>query len=128
MRIAICCCGFPLNGSHDHNTCGEPQELVTLDEFLKKESELAEIREHLIRAATQLSSGPVAKDGRLVDYLDWITSRYGEMLDQLLNHCPIGECSECAKIVCPHGDPFHLHHDGCPACAESPETEGIDHP
>lgn len=95
--------------------CGRHKNWRPLEAVAKSEND--EIREHLIKAANRLSSKPVSPDGRLVDYLDWITSRYGEMLDQLFNHCPIGECSECAKIVCPHGDPFHLHHDGCPACA-----------
>lgn len=45
--------------------------------------------------------------------------RLTEIADGLLNHCDKenGECSECAKIVCPHKEPFHFHHDGCPACA-----------
>lgn len=38
------------------------------------------------------------------------------MIDQLLNHCNDAECSECAKIVCPHQDDMHFHHDGCPSC------------
>lgn len=37
-------------------------------------------------------------------------------IDKLLNHCPECECSKCAEIVCPFGEPLHLHHDGCPAC------------
>jgi hypothetical protein len=39
-------------------------------------------------------------------------------LDDLLNHCTIDECETCATIICPHKEPFHFHHDGCPACAE----------
>lgn len=85
--------------------------------------QLSEIREHLIKFANRLSPTPVAEDGRLVDYLAWITERYETMLDGLLNHCPVSECSECAKIVCPHGEPFHLHHDGCPACYEFPHQK-----
>lgn len=36
----------------------------------------------------------------------------------LVNHCDKenGECSVCSQIICPHHDPLHLHHDGCPAC------------
>ncbi|WP_434456549.1 hypothetical protein JQR85_13750 [Stutzerimonas urumqiensis] len=37
-------------------------------------------------------------------------------LDALLAHCPDGECAECSKIICEHGDPMHFHHDGCPSC------------
>lgn len=41
-----------------------------------------------------------------------------EKLDALLNHCKLegGECSVCAEIICPHEDPMHFHHDGCPSC------------
>jgi len=42
--------------------------------------------------------------------------RLSEMADALLAHCPNSECGECAKIVCPHGEIYHFHHDGCPAC------------
>ena len=45
--------------------------------------------------------------------------RFVAMCDALLAHCgkEQGECSECSKIVCPSGDPYHFHHDGCPSCA-----------
>lgn len=39
-------------------------------------------------------------------------------LDALLNHCGDPECMECAEIICPHKEPLHFHHDGCPACAQ----------
>lgn len=38
-------------------------------------------------------------------------------LDHLLAHCKDPECSTCAKIICPHGEELHFHHDGCPSCA-----------
>lgn len=38
-------------------------------------------------------------------------------IDRILAECPDPECEECAKIVCPGGDPMHFHHDGCPYCA-----------
>lgn len=41
-------------------------------------------------------------------------------LDSVLGQCPDAECSECAKIICPHGEPLHFHHDGCPACDQTP--------
>lgn len=44
------------------------------------------------------------------------------MVDKLLNHCPEGECGECSEIVCPYGDPLHLHHDGCPSCCSADGT------
>ena len=27
------------------------------------------------------------------------------------------ECLACGERDCPHGEPLHYHHDGCPACA-----------
>lgn len=33
-----------------------------------------------------------------------------------------GECLLCGVLDCPHGEPLHYHHDGCPACAESGEA------
>ena len=30
-------------------------------------------------------------------------------------HMP-GECMACGELACPHGEPLHYHHDGCPAC------------
>lgn len=50
------------------------------------------------------------------------------MVDALLNHCDkeSGECSVCGAIVCPHKDPFHFHHDGCPSC--SMEEHAAAHP
>lgn len=44
--------------------------------------------------------------------------RLSEIADALLNHCikDNGECMTCSTIVCPHKEPLHFHHDGCPAC------------
>lgn len=30
--------------------------------------------------------------------------------------CPREECITCAERDCPHKDPLHYHHDGCPSC------------
>ena len=44
----------------------------------------------------------------------------------LADHAPVphptcrddsGECVVCAVRACPFEEPFHLHHDGCPACS-----------
>jgi hypothetical protein len=43
-------------------------------------------------------------------------------MDLLLAHCPDGECGECSKIICDHGDPNHFHHDGCPSCWQDEAT------
>ena len=32
------------------------------------------------------------------------------------DECPDPECIECGARDCPYGEPFHYHHDGCPAC------------
>lgn len=32
------------------------------------------------------------------------------------NLCDDMECEECSKRDCPHKDPLHYHHDGCPSC------------
>lgn len=42
--------------------------------------------------------------------------KFQVMADKLLAHCPDGECATCSEIVCPHEDPMHFHHDGCPSC------------
>jgi hypothetical protein len=41
------------------------------------------------------------------------------IIGQLLNHCDKegGECSYCSQLICPHKDPMHFHHDGCPSCS-----------
>lgn len=30
--------------------------------------------------------------------------------------CPYLECTICSERDCPHEDPLHYHHDGCPSC------------
>lgn len=37
-------------------------------------------------------------------------------VDTLLAKCPTDECSLCGVMCCPHNEPLHFHHDGCPAC------------
>jgi hypothetical protein len=51
----------------------------------------------------------------------------GEQLDGLLAHCGKegGECSGCAKIICPFGEELHFHHDGCPACCNAPKDNPV---
>lgn len=52
------------------------------------------------------------RDRKATDY-----DRLASVVDALLNHCPDMECAECGVIMCPHKDPMHFHHDGCPSCA-----------
>lgn len=42
----------------------------------------------------------------------------GPTTDLALARCSDNECPDCARIICPHHDPYHFHHDGCPSCAE----------
>lgn len=42
---------------------------------------------------------------------------WSPQLDEALALCKDAECGECARIVCPSGDPLHFHHDGCPSCS-----------
>jgi len=32
------------------------------------------------------------------------------------DQCPDLECLLCGVRDCPHGEPLHYHHDGCPDC------------
>jgi hypothetical protein len=32
------------------------------------------------------------------------------------DECGDVECTDCAERDCPHHEPLHYHHDGCPAC------------
>lgn len=45
--------------------------------------------------------------------------------DALLENCEDMECMICATAICPHGEPLHFHHDGCPACSTSTKGEGL---
>lgn len=43
---------------------------------------------------------------------------YQEIIKQVhpLNKCDDSECILCGIAHCPHAEPLHFHHDGCPAC------------
>lgn len=43
----------------------------------------------------------------------------GPEADKALATCSDAECRSCSILVCPHSDPMHFHHDGCPSCAEA---------
>lgn len=43
-------------------------------------------------------------------------------MDELLAHCPEGECEVCGTIICKYKDPMHFHHDGCPSCWQDETT------
>lgn len=47
----------------------------------------------------------------------WLTDEYENPdCTGVTDTCPDMECSSCAIRECPHGEPLHFHHDGCPAC------------
>lgn len=53
----------------------------------------------------------------------------GTLTDEMLAECKMDECALCGSIVCPHGEPLHFHHDGCPACSfDEPRAKlhGVD--
>jgi hypothetical protein len=37
--------------------------------------------------------------------------------------CPDPECLVCGARDCPHREPLHYHHDGCPACWHCPHRD-----
>jgi len=42
--------------------------------------------------------------------------------------CPDLECLVCGVRDCPHGEPLHYHHDGCPAGWTCPrKAPGAEH-
>ena len=43
--------------------------------------------------------------------------------DEDAKTCVQIECVECAKVDCPHNEPLHWHHDGCPACNPNSEIK-----
>lgn len=38
-----------------------------------------------------------------------------------LFHRGYTECMTCSTVLCPYGEPLHLHHDGCPSCTYDAE-------
>lgn len=53
-----------------------------------------------------------------------LPEQYGPWaIDCILAECPDPECMECGRIMCPHGEPLHFHHDGCPACCQDDSDE-----
>lgn len=77
-----------------------------IDDSAKAILELRQMQSQIIHGSNMF--------GEIAD----VIQRMGNQLDALLNHCGKdgGECSECGKIICPHGGEMHFHHDGCPSC------------
>lgn len=43
------------------------------------------------------------------------------------DECLDPECHVCAVRACPHEEPLHFHHDGCPACYFDPIQDPANH-
>lgn len=43
----------------------------------------------------------------------------------LIAACDNAECLTCGATLCPHFEPMHLHHDGCPACSYCDNCRGL---
>lgn len=66
-----------------------------------------------------MTRGILSPDARLhLEIAEVLRTGTEAEADAALKRCPDGECMKCAMLVCPHGEPLHFHHDGCPACAE----------
>lgn len=61
--------------------------------------------------------------GRAIADLSKEILRLHDVIDKLLAHCGDPECMECGEIICPHGEPLHFHHDGCPSCTLDDDDE-----
>jgi hypothetical protein len=97
--------------------------LVIADAVKDKDERIANL-EAYAKHERSLASEPLMVE--ITDLKQQIT-RLEEICDALLNHCDKenGECSVCATIVCPHKEPFHFHHDGCPACAQDKAKQAL---
>jgi len=89
------------------------------DEIDRLTAELAEAQ----RSANDMYAG----QARLYAERDALRAALGlrtAQCDALLNHCDKdnGECGECGRIICPHKDPMHFHHDGCPSCSDEDDA------
>lgn len=62
----------------------------------------------------QLENGIVTMDGFIRQAMAMPTEKLKKLHD--VERCPESECLICGIILCPHREPLHCHHDGCPAC------------
>jgi hypothetical protein len=80
---------------------------------MEKESSADVVRELILTLrAPKLTPESIALHERIAS-----AKRDRTLSDTLLNECVDPECIVCGKICCPHSEPLHFHHDGCPACA-----------
>ena len=50
------------------------------------------------------------------DRADQLAEVIGTLKQVHVEYCADSGCDICAVLVCPHHEPLHYHHDGCPAC------------
>jgi len=62
----------------------------------------------------ELANGIVTMDEFVRKMMDMPTEELKKRHD--VDSCPESECLVCGIIICPHKEPLHCHHDGCPAC------------
>jgi hypothetical protein len=48
----------------------------------------------------------------------WDCTCAKDVADHGDEECIAEECYACAMVRCPHHEPLHFHHDGCPACTD----------
>lgn len=111
-----------LDRRKDYPTIPFTKKMV--EEFSVDVAELEPLSERIHTAIQQLDQ--TIKDfDKLTGHPDYddalsaMKSRLRSAQELLMNRvCDLdgGECRECSQIVCPHGEPLHYHHDGCPAC------------
>ena len=70
-----------------------------------------------------MASNEVERLHDMIDDQDAEIRDLHRKIDALLAHCPDGECYECGAIICPHKEPLHFHHDGCPACCQDEDEQ-----
>lgn len=65
--------------------------------------------EHMV-----LGDGVVTLDTEIYKYTQMPTEELAKLHD--VEVCKVDECLVCGILTCPHKEPLHFHHDGCPAC------------
>ena len=118
-------CGAPLEINID---CHHEQELAAKDkEIAALKDEIRQLEHPGVHLSAKWFSNENEKLAKLIiaknDEIAMLREALGKkgvQLDALLNHCDKGggECGECSKIICPHKDEMHFHHDGCPSCCQ----------
>ena len=106
-----CCCG---HGRDRPNvvlpeSCPEPEKVATII------SEVDDRDWRILQWRLVEVNEIVALKAKVTE-LEELIEVYEDMVDRLIDHCEDAECMKCAVIVCPHEEPLHFHHDGCPCC------------